>query len=122
MKKWLGAPFALLWMSSPALAGGSSFDVEQQGSAAFAATQVSCASTATSFLSARTGASGTARISATIENTGTTAVYVGASGVTTSTGMLLPGIVGASLTINTTAALYCIVATGTETVTVLETY
>jgi hypothetical protein len=92
------------------------------GAAAFAATQVSCASTATSILAARTGVAGTGRVSATITNTTTTAIYIGGSGVTTGTGSLLPGIVGASLTINTTAAIDCIVTTGTATVTALETF
>ena len=92
------------------------------GAANFAATQVSCAATATSVVAARTGVSGTGRIAETITNTTTTAIYVGASGVTTATGQFLPGIVGASLTVNTTAALYCIVASGTATVTSLETY
>jgi hypothetical protein len=92
------------------------------GAAAFATAQVSCGSTATSLVSARTGVSGTGRVSVTATNTTTTAVYIGASGVTTSTGALLPGIVGASLTLNTTAQLYCIVATGSATVSEIETY
>ena len=92
------------------------------GSAAWAATQVSVGSSATSILAARTGVSGTGRICATIENTSTTAVWLGGSGVTTSTGMLLPGILGASDTICTTAAIYGIVATGSETVSAQETY
>lgn len=92
------------------------------GAATFAATQVSVANTATSILAARTGVSGTGRVSATITNTTTTAIYLGGSGVTTSTGQLLPGIIGASVTVNTTAAIYGIVASGTATVTALETY
>ena len=92
------------------------------GTAAFAATQVSVAATATSILAARTGAPGTGRASATITNTTTTAIFIGGSGVTTSTGTLLPGIVGASITINTTAAIFGIVATGTATVTALESF
>jgi hypothetical protein len=92
------------------------------GTAAFATTQVSVTSSATSILSARTGVSGTGRVSATITNTTTTAVYIGGSGVTTATGTLLPGIVGASITINTTAAIYGIVASTSATVTVIESY
>jgi hypothetical protein len=92
------------------------------GAAAFAATQVALSSTATSIVAARTGVAGTGRVSVTITNTTTTAIYLGGSGVTTSTGTLLPGIVGASVTLNTTAAVYGIVATGTPTVTALETY
>jgi hypothetical protein len=58
----------------------------------------------------------------TIINTGTIAVFIGPSGVTTSTGALLPGIAGASITIPTTAAVYGIVSNGSQTVSVLETY
>jgi hypothetical protein len=92
------------------------------GSANFTPTQVSCASTATQIVAARTGVAGTGRISDTITNTTTTAIYIGGSGVTTSTGALLPGVVGAAKTIKSTAALYCIVASGTATVTNDETY
>lgn len=92
------------------------------GGANLGTVQVSVASTATQILAARTGVAGTGRICATIENTSTTAVYLGGSSVTTSNGMLLPGIVGASDTICTTAAIYGIVATGTETVSAQEVY
>jgi len=46
----------------------------------------------------------------------------GGGGVTTGTGQLLPGVKGASLTIPTTAAIYGVVATGTQTVCALETF
>ena len=92
------------------------------GAAAIAPAQVSVTSAATSIAAARTGVPGTGRVSVTITNTTTTAIYIGGSGVTTSTGALLPGIVGASLTLNTTAAVYGIVATGSATVTEIETY
>lgn len=82
-----------------------------------ATSQISCASTATQAAQLRTG-----RDTLIIENTTTTAVYLGGSGVTTSNGMLLPGIVGASITIHYSGLLYCIVATGTATVTVMEGY
>ena len=106
----------------PAFAAINPTNVEQVGTAAFAATQVSVANTATSILAARTGDVGTGRACATITNTSTVAVYIGASGVTTSTGAYLAGVAGASITICTQAALYGIVATGTETVSVVETY
>ncbi len=92
------------------------------GAASLATGQVSVAATATSIATARTGAPGTGRASITLVNTTTTAIYIGGSGVTTTTGQLLPGVVGASLTLNTTAAIYGIVATGTATVTELETF
>ena len=47
-------------------------------------------------------------------------VYFGASGVTTTTGMPLPA--GASATVNTQAAIYGIVASGTQTIGVMETF
>jgi hypothetical protein len=93
------------------------------GSAAFATTQpTACGTTSTSVIAARTGISGTGRISATITNTTTAPIFIGNSGVTTSTGTLLPGIVGASLTINTTAAISCVVASGTAGVTAIENF
>lgn len=92
------------------------------GAANFTPAQVSVGATATVIAAARTGAAGTGRVSITITNTTTTAIYLGGSGVTTSTGTMLPGVVGASVTINTTAAVYGIVATGTATVTEFETY
>lgn len=63
-----------------------------------------------------------ARKSLTVTNTGNVAVYLGASGVTTGTGELLPGTVGASLTISFTGALYGIVGSGNQTVTAIEVY
>lgn len=92
------------------------------GTASFSPAQVSVGTGATLIAAARTGAVGTGRVSITVTNTSTTPVYLGGSGVTTSTGQLLPGILGASVTINTTAAVYGIVGTGTETVTEFETF
>lgn len=92
------------------------------GAATLATGQVSVASTATQIVGARTGVSGTGRVSLTICNTSTTAVYIGTSGVTTSTGQFLVGIAGACLTLNTQTAVYGIVSTGTETVSFSESY
>lgn len=100
----------------------NSASAQSVGTAAFAATQVSVANTATLLAAARTGAPGTGRVDITIENFGTTDVFLGGSGVTTSTGMKLVGSPGAAITIPTTAAVYGIVATSTQTVSVLETY
>ena len=90
-----------------------------QGLPNFASSQVSVDTTSGGKLIAavRTG-----RGAITIINTGPIAVYIGPSGVTTSTGTLLPGIAGASITIPTTAAVYGIVSSGSQTVSVLETY
>lgn len=64
----------------------------------------------------------TARQTVTVVNTSTTDIYIGGSGVTTSSGLLLPGVKGASLTLAFTGALYGVVASGTATVTEAETY
>lgn len=62
------------------------------------------------------------RHSATIENLGTTQVFIGANGVTTTSGALLVGTAGSSITIPTTASIFAIVATGTQSVSCLETF
>lgn len=111
--------------SSASGGGGSSVTVQNLavGAAHLSTSQVSVANTATQIVAARIGTSGTGRVAVTVVNTGAVAVYLGAtSGVTTSTGTLLPAVAGASVTINTTSAVYGIVATGTETVTEFETY
>lgn len=48
-----------------------------------------------------------------IINNGTTAVYIGPSNVATTTGAVLPGVVGAYLDMPVRSALYGIVASGT---------
>jgi hypothetical protein len=92
------------------------------GAANFAPNQVSIGTTATQIAAARTGVSGTGRVSITILNTSTTPVFIGGSGVTASTGILLAGAIGASITINTTAAVFGIVSAGTATVSEWETF
>jgi hypothetical protein len=92
------------------------------GSANLSTGQVSVGATATQIVAARTGTSGTGRISVTVVNAGTTPIYLGGSGVTTTTGTLLPGIVGASVTINTQAAVYGTTASGSQTVSEFETF
>lgn len=57
-----------------------------------------------------------------ITNTSTVPVYLGDSALTAATGHLLPGIVGASVTIKTSAAVYGITASSTALVTALETF
>jgi len=90
------------------------------GAGAFAASQASIGSSAGLIVAARTGAPGTGRIAVTIQNNGSATVFVGAAGVTTAAGM--PLAAGAAITINTTAAVYGIAASGTQTIGVLETY
>ena len=66
-------------------------------------------------------AANNARTTITVTMTGTTDVYLGESGVTTSTGDLLNGVKGVSKTFSTTAAVYGITSSGSVTVSVLET-
>ena len=92
------------------------------GAASIATSQVSVGNSATLIAAARAGVAGTGRVALTIENSGTTDVYIGPSGVTTATGILLPGVKGAALTIPTTAAVYGITGGASQTVTVLESF
>jgi hypothetical protein len=110
--------------AAPASASPVTPSNQPVGAATIATNQVSVATTAggTQIVAARTGVAGTGRVSVTVCNTGTTAVYLGASGLTTSTGQYLAGIAGACATFNTTAAIYGIVGSGTETVAYSETY
>ena len=98
------------------------------GSSAFAAAQVTSiattGSTATTLVSSRTGVAGTGRVAVTIVNTGSVTVYIGATnGVTASGGTGGAAIApGASRTIETQAAVYGVIASGTGSCDVLETY
>lgn len=82
-----------------------------------ATAQVSVGATATLIAALRSG-----RRSITIEQLGTTAVYIGGASVTTSNGILLPGTAGSSVTLNTTAAIFGITASGSQSVAEVETY
>jgi hypothetical protein len=53
---------------------------------------------------------------------GTINVYCGNQGVTTATGMPLIGVVGASMTIPTTAAVYYITASSNQNIALLENF
>jgi ribosomal protein L10 len=85
--------------------------------ASIAAGQVTVTGTVASLLAARAG-----RQTVTIENTGTVAFYVGPAGVAAATGMLIPGVVGASVTLNTSAAIFAVTASGSAIVSYLETF
>lgn len=78
--------------------------------------QVSVAATATLIVAARTSGG-----AVTIINGGTVDVFLGGATVTTTTGVLLPGTKGASVTLPTQAAIYGIVGTGTEPVSYAAT-
>ena len=91
------------------------------GSGSFATSQASIGTSASLIVTARTGGPGTGRIAVTLYNTGTQTVYCGpTSGVTSSTGM--PLAAAAAVTIDTTAAIYGISASGTQTIGVMETF
>lgn len=79
--------------------------------------QVSCTTSATQIVAARSGRRGLA-----VTQLGTVDVYLGASGVTTSTGQLLLGTKGSTFSAVSSGAFYCIVASGTQSVTFMEVY
>lgn len=81
------------------------------------ANTVTVGATATLIVAARAG-----RKEVMIVNNGTIAVNLGGSGVTASAGLLLAGNLGEGVTITGGAAVYGIVASGTETVSYLEVY
>lgn len=87
------------------------------GNASFSTGQVTVAASATAIVAARAG-----RGAVTIVNHGTIPVIIGDATVTTSTGVLLAGIVGASITISTSANIYGIVASGTQLVSYAEIF
>jgi hypothetical protein len=94
------------------------------GAAAFATNQVALSSTAASVVAARTGAPGTGRQNVTVINMSASPVYLGAaSTITTATGMFIPGVVGANITLPTTAAVWGVASAGaTPNVAYAETY
>lgn len=79
--------------------------------------QVSVTTSATLIVASRVG-----RKSVTIVQEGTTIVRLGASGVAISTGVPLPGTIYSQFTFDGGAAIYGIVASGTQTVSYAETY
>jgi len=86
------------------------------GSATIAAGQVSAGTTSTQIVAARSG-----RMAVTIVNGGTNDVFIGVTGVTITTGVLLPGTKGASVTIPTQAAVFGVAAVA-QTVSFIETF
>lgn len=87
------------------------------GRGSIATSQVSVAITATSVCPARA-----ARNVCTITMTGAVDAFCGPSGVTTATGSLLLGTKGSQVNIPTVAQVFCIVATGSASVSVMETF
>jgi hypothetical protein len=84
---------------------------------AFQTNQVTITGTATQIVAAFSSRSGIV-----ITNLGTTDVYIGENAnVTTSTGHLLPGTKGASLSFSTTGAIYGITGGSSQAVSYLQT-
>lgn len=83
----------------------------------FATGQETVGNTATPICAARSD-----RQKVTIVNHGTTDVYLGGDDVATATGILLTGTAGAQVTLETTAAIYGIVGTGTQAVSFAEVF
>lgn len=82
----------------------------------FNTNQVSVAATATEIVAENDG-----RNFVIITNLGTTAVYLGPNAsVTTSNGQLLPGTVGASISIPTKSPVYGITASSSQAVSFLD--
>lgn len=90
---------------------------KDQGASTIANGQVTVASTSTEIVPARSG-----RRAVVIINLGATDVYLGTTGVTTSTGLYLMGTAGASVQIPTSAAVYGVVGSGTQAVSYMEVY
>lgn len=119
LKRWAAFVIlpALAWavLSLAALVGHA---WAQQATPRWIASQVTVSTTATITAVARSN-----RQTVTIQNHGTTVAYCGPdSGVTTANGFRLPGVDGASLTLATSAIIYCIVGAGTQAVSVAETF
>lgn len=81
----------------------------------FYTSQVTVADSATLLAAVRRG-----RRKIKVVNLGTTAVYLGNSAVATTTGVLLTGAVGAEREIETNEAVYAVVASGTQAVSIVE--
>lgn len=88
-----------------------------KGVPTIAAGQITVAATATSIVAARAG-----RSKVTIVNSGAVDVFLGPAGVTITTGILLNGVKGSSVELNTSAAIFGIAASGTQVVSFIETY
>lgn len=87
-----------------------------KGSGTIATAQASVGTTSTQIVAARAN-----RGAVTITNLGTTDIFIGVTGVTATTGTLLLGSKGASITIPTNAAVFGVAATA-QTVSVLEVF
>lgn len=90
------------------------------GASSFATSQVGVGITQIQIVPPRIGPQGTGRVDVTFYNYGTAVVYVGPNGLTTGNG--LPVGPGSSVTLGTTAAVYGLSSTGTQTIAAVETF
>jgi hypothetical protein len=98
-------------------AGTSNVGFISETYANLATAQVSVGATATLIVAARAG-----RKEVTIVNHGTTALYLGPSAVSATTGQLLAGVAGEGVTYSGGAAVYGVTVSGSQTVSVAEVY
>lgn len=114
MPRLFAAGLVLALLLAPIAAMAQSVTIARS----IAASQVTISTTATITAIARAN-----RQAVTIQNHGATAAYCGPdSTVTTTTGFRLPGVDGASITIPASPVIYCIVAAGTQAVSVIESF
>lgn len=95
----------------------STAPVAEIGTGSIASSQVSVGASATQIVAARSN-----RRAVKITNLGTTDVFIGPSGVSTATGDLLVGTRGSWTILDTQAAVFGIVASGSQSVSVLEEF
>ena len=113
-----GSNHLLVDMGAPLPAGSNLIgSVATAGAANFAPASETITTTPVLIAAARSG-----RSSVTVESNSTTPVYLGGPGVTASTGFLLPGVAGASLSINFAGALYGVTSTGSAATFSYELY
>lgn len=97
---------------------GANGQVQPIGYINIGTNQVSVGASATQIIAARVD-----RNTVTIVNHGSVDVYLGIDNtVTTSTGVLLPGVKGASISLPVTTPVWGIVGAGSQTVSYLETW
>lgn len=110
-------PFANLTQSAGSSAASP---LAPLGAASINTGQGSATNAASLGIAARTGAAGTGAVSRTIFNTSGVTLYFGGAGVTAATGKSLPA--NASITLNTTAAIYVITGAGVATFDYVELF
>lgn len=92
--------------------------VSAGGAPNFSTSQVSVTTASTATCAARA-----LRRACTVTNiTGTQQIFCSGTTATAVNGQLIPAVIGASFTANTTAAINCIAVTATQTVSVAETF